>query len=168
MGRKGLRKFTKQSVRGGMKREPCWAERLRHSAHLTLGPVRNLQLLSQIQAWMDPLPPVPEVSLRVRPYLAGFLTAPNASVLLGSMHQFAWTHQIGQTSVPSGFQQKYYVRIMLPADPLTSQIFWGSENIHIPFWKSPLSPKARLITDIIWVLTVWRALSHLVYCSPLP
>lgn len=27
-GRKGLRKFTKQSVREGMKREPCWTEGL--------------------------------------------------------------------------------------------------------------------------------------------
>lgn len=41
-GRKGLRKFTKQSVREGMKREPCWVEGPGHPAHLTLRPVRNL------------------------------------------------------------------------------------------------------------------------------
>lgn len=42
--RKGPRKFIKPSVREGIKREPCWAEGLGRSAHLTLGPVRNLQL----------------------------------------------------------------------------------------------------------------------------
>lgn len=33
-GEKGLRKFTKQSVREGLEREPCWAEGLRRSTHL--------------------------------------------------------------------------------------------------------------------------------------
>lgn len=94
-GRKGLRRFTKQSVK--RRDEKGAPPELRGSGtQLTFSPVRNLQLLNQSLNWFPLL--VPEVSLSMRPRLAGFLATPNTSVLLGRIHHFSWIHRTCSTS----------------------------------------------------------------------